>query len=142
LFGQPEINHRGFAPLNEKDTIMAEAVRRVVEPIREPGDHISEVGLLKSQIKDGVSRFLYEQTEAATDGLPGSSSRSRWRHAVVRPPPGPGRGRPPRVGRADAALSPDVTRSLVAVVLMVLGAVILIGLVFQGRGALTDWIPT
>ena len=37
-------------------------------------------------------------------------------------------------------LSPDVTRSLVAVVLMVLGAVILIGLVFQGRGALTDWI--
>jgi S-DNA-T family DNA segregation ATPase FtsK/SpoIIIE len=28
----------------------------------------------------------------------------------------------------------------VAVVLMVLGAVILIGLVFQGRGALTDWI--
>jgi len=37
-------------------------------------------------------------------------------------------------------LSPDVTRSLVAVVLLVLGAVILIGLVFQGRGALTDWI--
>jgi DNA segregation ATPase FtsK/SpoIIIE, S-DNA-T family len=39
-------------------------------------------------------------------------------------------------------LSPDVTRSLVAVVLLVLGAVILIGLVFQGRGALTDWILT
>jgi S-DNA-T family DNA segregation ATPase FtsK/SpoIIIE len=37
-------------------------------------------------------------------------------------------------------LSPDVTRSLVAVVLLVLGAVILVGLVFQGRGALTDWI--
>jgi S-DNA-T family DNA segregation ATPase FtsK/SpoIIIE len=37
-------------------------------------------------------------------------------------------------------LSPDVTRSLVAVVLLVLGAVILIGLVLQGRGALTDWI--
>ena len=37
-------------------------------------------------------------------------------------------------------LSPDVTRSLVAVVLLVLGAVILVGLVLQGRGALTDWI--
>jgi len=37
-------------------------------------------------------------------------------------------------------LSPEVTRSLVAVVLLVLGAVILIGLVLQGRGALTDWI--
>ena len=37
-------------------------------------------------------------------------------------------------------LSSDVTRSLVAVVLLVLGAVILIGLVLQGRGALTDWI--
>jgi S-DNA-T family DNA segregation ATPase FtsK/SpoIIIE len=37
-------------------------------------------------------------------------------------------------------LAPDITRSLVAVVLLVLGAVILIGLVLQGRGALTDWI--
>ena len=42
----------------------------------------------------------------------------------------------PRIPR----LSPDVTRSLVAVVLLVLGAVILVGLVLQGRGALTDWI--
>ena len=32
-------------------------------PIENPGDHISEVGLLKSQIKDGVSRYLYEQTK-------------------------------------------------------------------------------
>ncbi len=37
-------------------------------------------------------------------------------------------------------LNPDVTRSLVAVVLMVLGAVILIGKVLPGKGALTDWI--
>ena len=32
-------------------------------PMRNPGDHISEIGLLKSQIKDGVSRYLYEQTK-------------------------------------------------------------------------------
>jgi len=37
-------------------------------------------------------------------------------------------------------VSPDVVRSLVGLVLLVLGAVILIGLVLPGRGALTDWI--
>jgi ribonuclease J len=63
LIGQPEIVTRGFVHLNERDPIMDEAVRRVMEAIENPGDHISEVGLLKSQIKDGVSRFLYEQTK-------------------------------------------------------------------------------
>ncbi|HYN48473.1 MAG TPA: hypothetical protein VER83_06365 [Candidatus Nanopelagicales bacterium] len=63
IIGRPEIVTRGFVHLNEKDPIMAEAVRRVVSAIDNPGDHISEVGLLKSQIKDGVSRYLYEQTK-------------------------------------------------------------------------------
>jgi ribonuclease J len=63
LIGQPEIVTRGFVHLNERDPIMDEAVRRVMEAIENPGDHISEVGLLKSQIKDGVSRYLYEQTK-------------------------------------------------------------------------------
>src|SRR5450756_1138844 len=63
VVGRPEIITRGFVHLNEKDPIMAEAVRRVVAAIENPGDHISEVALLKSQIKDGVSRFLYEQTK-------------------------------------------------------------------------------
>jgi ribonuclease J len=63
IVGQPEIVTRGFVHLNENDPIMAEAVRRVVAAIENPGSHISEVGLLKSQIKDGVSRYLYEQTK-------------------------------------------------------------------------------
>ena len=63
VIGQPEIVTRGFVHLNERDPIMEEAVRRVLEAIENPGDHISEVALLKSQIKDGVSRFLYEQTK-------------------------------------------------------------------------------
>jgi ribonuclease J len=42
---------------------MDEAITKILESIRNPGDHISEVGLLKSQIKDGVSRYLYEQTK-------------------------------------------------------------------------------
>src|SRR5450756_625011 len=58
------------------------------------------------------------------------AARSRTRTPRRRSSPGPGMPR----------LSPEVTRSLVAVVLLLLRAVILIGLVLQGRGALTDWI--
>ena len=63
VIGRPEIVTRGFTPLNEKDPIMAGAVDRIVAAIERPGDHISEVALLKTQIKDGVSRYLYEQTK-------------------------------------------------------------------------------
>jgi ribonuclease J len=42
---------------------MVEAVERVITSIDNPGDHISEIALLKSQIKDGLSSFLYEQTK-------------------------------------------------------------------------------
>ena len=63
VVGKPEIVTRGFVHLNEKDPIMDEAVRRVMDAIDTPGDHISEIGLLKTQIKDGVSRYLYEQTK-------------------------------------------------------------------------------
>ncbi len=63
VVGRPEIVTRGFTPLNEKDPIMEGALDRIVAAIETPGDHISEVGLLKSQVKDGVSRYLYEQTK-------------------------------------------------------------------------------
>jgi ribonuclease J len=63
VIGRPEVITRGFVPLNEEDPLMDEAVARVVASIENPGDHISEIALLKSQIKDGVSRYLYEQTK-------------------------------------------------------------------------------
>ena len=63
VIGRPEIITRGFVHGNEQDPIMASAVDKVIEAIQNPGDHISEVALLKSQIKDGVSRYLYEQTK-------------------------------------------------------------------------------
>jgi ribonuclease J len=63
IVGKPEIITRGFVHLNERDPIMDEAVERVMASIDTPGDHISEIGLLKTQIKDGVSRYLYEQTK-------------------------------------------------------------------------------
>jgi len=50
------------------------------------------------------------------------------------------RARRPARRAAAFALSPDVTRSIVAIVLMVIGAVLLIGLVLSGGGALTDGI--
>ncbi len=63
IIGRPEVITRGFVHLNEKDPIMVEAIDRVMASIENPGDHISEIALLKVQIKDGVSRYLYEQTK-------------------------------------------------------------------------------
>src|SRR5215218_1328767 len=63
VVGRPEIITRGFVHGNEEDPIIEEAVRRIREAVDQPGDRISEIALLKSQIKDGVSRFLYEQTK-------------------------------------------------------------------------------
>jgi ribonuclease J len=63
VVGRPEIITRGFVPLNEKDPLMEEALNRVVAAVDTPGDHISEIGLFKSQIKDALSTFLYQQTK-------------------------------------------------------------------------------
>jgi len=63
VIGAPEIITRGFVHLNERDPLMNEVGHLVVKAIENPGDHIAEIALLKSQIKDAVSRFLYEQTK-------------------------------------------------------------------------------
>jgi ribonuclease J len=63
VIGRPEIITRGFVHGNEQDPIIDEAIRRVMDSIANPGEHLSEIALLKSQIKDGVSRFLFEQTK-------------------------------------------------------------------------------
>ena len=63
VLGKPEIITRGFVHGNEEDPIIEEAIRRVMDSVENPGDHISEIALLKSQIKDGVSRFLFEKTK-------------------------------------------------------------------------------
>ena len=63
IVGRPEIITRGFVHGNEEDPIIEEAIRRIREAVDTPGDRISEIALLKSQIKDSVSRFLYEQTK-------------------------------------------------------------------------------
>jgi ribonuclease J len=59
---RPEIVTRGFVHGNERDPLMEGTVEHIMAAIESPGDRTSEVGLLKSQIKDEVSRYLYEQT--------------------------------------------------------------------------------
>jgi ribonuclease J len=63
VLGKPEIITRGFVHGAEEDRIIDEAIMRVMESVENPGDRISEIALLKVQIKDSVSRFLYEQTK-------------------------------------------------------------------------------
>ncbi len=63
VIGRPEIVTRGFIHGNERDPIIEGTVARVLAAVENPGDHISEIALLKVQIKDGVSRYLYEQTK-------------------------------------------------------------------------------
>jgi ribonuclease J len=63
IVGRPEIITRGFVHGNENDPMIEGAVQRTMTSIANPGDRISEIALLKSQIKDGVSRYLYEQTK-------------------------------------------------------------------------------
>ena len=62
VVARPEIVTRGFVHGNERDPLMDGAVEHIMAAIESPGDRTSEVGLLKSQIKDEVSRYLYEQT--------------------------------------------------------------------------------
>jgi len=63
VVGRPEIITRGFIHGNEEDPLIEEAIRRIREAVDNPGDRISEIALLKVQIKDSLSRFLYDQTK-------------------------------------------------------------------------------
>ena len=63
LVGRPEIVTRGFVRGNENDPSIEGAIERIISAVETPGDHLSEIALLKTQIKDGVSRYLYEQTK-------------------------------------------------------------------------------
>jgi ribonuclease J len=61
LVGPPEVVTRGFvAKVDEK--LIAGAAKRIEASIKTPGDHLAEAGLLKAQIKDALSSYLYEQT--------------------------------------------------------------------------------
>jgi ribonuclease J len=62
IIGKPEIVTHGFVA-GPDDPVIAAAADRVRTAILNPGDHISEVALLKAQIKDSLSQYLYERTK-------------------------------------------------------------------------------
>jgi ribonuclease J len=62
LMGRPEIVTRGFVA-GPEDPIIERAAHHAAEAIKNPGDHTSEIGLLKAQIKESLSRYLYDQTK-------------------------------------------------------------------------------
>src|SRR5207249_11574418 len=56
VIGRPEIITRGFVHGNEQDPIIEEAIRRVMEAVEDPGEHMSALALRRRQLVDGVSR--------------------------------------------------------------------------------------
>jgi len=62
MVGPPEIVTRGFVAAPD-ERLLAGAAARIARAIENPGDHTSEIGLLKAQIKDSMSQYLYEQTK-------------------------------------------------------------------------------
>jgi ribonuclease J len=62
IIGRPEIVTRGFVA-GEEDPVISGAVDRIRTAINNPGDHTSEIGLLKAQVKDSLSQYLYERTK-------------------------------------------------------------------------------
>jgi ribonuclease J len=62
MVGAPEIVTRGFVA-SADERLIAGAAQRISQAIANPGDHLSEIALLKAQIKDGLSQYLYEQTK-------------------------------------------------------------------------------
>lgn len=61
LVGAPEVVTRGFVA-DADERLLRGAAERIAASIANPGEHLSEVGLLKAQIKDGLSSYLFEQT--------------------------------------------------------------------------------
>jgi ribonuclease J len=62
LIGRPEIVTRGFVA-GDEDPVIKGASDRIRAAIENPGDHTSEIGLLKAQIKDSLSQYLYDRTK-------------------------------------------------------------------------------
>ncbi len=69
LVGRPEIVTRGFVGTPEP-SLIAGATQRVTRVLAGPGDRHSEIGLLKAQIKDSLSQYLYDQTRRRPMVLP------------------------------------------------------------------------
>jgi ribonuclease J len=62
LVAPPEIVTHGFVT-GPDDPVIAGAAAQAARAINTPGDHTTDPGLLKAQIKDSLSQYLYDQTK-------------------------------------------------------------------------------
>jgi ribonuclease J len=62
MIGRPEIVTHGFVSVPD-DPVIEGAKDRIAQAIENPGDHTSEIALLKEQIKEGLSTYFYERTK-------------------------------------------------------------------------------
>jgi ribonuclease J len=61
LVGSPEIVTRGFVAEPDAKLVKG-ATKRIAASLQSPGEHLSEIALMKAQIKEGLAGYLYEQT--------------------------------------------------------------------------------
>ena len=138
VVGRPEIITRGFVHLNEQDPIMDEAIERILDLDPEPGrPHQRDRRCSRARSRTAC-RATCTSRRSAGRWSSRSWSRSEWRRrrrtTRRRAAPAPAAG-----CRRSRPSAPEVARSLVGIVLLVLGAVTLIALALPGQGALTDW---
>jgi ribonuclease J len=71
LIAGPEVVSRGFVYVKENEELIAQA-RKVAERSLENSyySNISDIGAIKSKLRDAVSHFVYEQTKRSPMILP------------------------------------------------------------------------
>ncbi len=69
VVGEPEVVSRGFVDIEESEDLLDQTRRHVIDALQ-GGDHIVEWGVVNTQVKDAVARFLYDETRRRPMILP------------------------------------------------------------------------
>jgi ribonuclease J len=69
LVGQPEVVSRGFVDIEESEELLRRTQDEVIASL-EGADHIAEWGVVHTQVKDAIARFLYQETHRRPMVLP------------------------------------------------------------------------
>ena len=131
VVGRPEIITRGFVHLNEQDPMMDEAIERILDLDREPGRPHQRDRPAEEPDQGRRLALPVRADEAPADGLPGRGRglmATRRRTPTRRADAAPPAARSGAAGSRSPVVGPEVARSIVGIVLLVLGAVTLIAL--------------
>ncbi len=69
IAGRPEVVSRGFVDMDESEDLIERAREQVVKSLQ-GADHIVEWGAVHTQVKDGLAKFLYDETRRRPMVLP------------------------------------------------------------------------